>query len=70
MTAASLSSFFAMGGYAAYVWPAYGIFFVVLFIDWLAPSLRRRRLLRDVRSRIVRQEARRERVPRHPPAAH
>ena len=25
-----MSEFFAMGGYAAYVWPAYGISFVVL----------------------------------------
>ena len=26
----SMSEFFAMGGYAAYVWPAYGISFVAL----------------------------------------
>ena len=25
-----MSDFFAMGGYAAYVWPAYGISFVAL----------------------------------------
>ncbi len=25
-----MASFFAMGGYAAYVWPAFGISFVVL----------------------------------------
>ncbi|HUB90588.1 MAG TPA: heme exporter protein CcmD [Dyella sp.] len=61
MNASSLSSFLAMGGYAAYVWPAYGVFFVVLLIDWLAPQLRRRRLLRELRARIARQDARKER---------
>jgi heme exporter protein D len=58
----SLQSFFAMGGYAAYVWPAYGVFFVVLLIDWLAPQLRRRRLLRDLRGRMARQTTRKERA--------
>jgi heme exporter protein D len=56
----SLQSFFAMGGYAAYVWPAYGVFFLVLLIDWLAPQFRRRRLLRELRGRMARQEARKE----------
>jgi heme exporter protein D len=58
----SLQSFFAMGGYAAYVWPAYGVFFLVLLIDWLAPQFRRRRLLRELRGRMARQEARKERA--------
>ena len=55
---ASLQAFFAMGGYAAYVWPAYGVFFTVLLIDWLSPQFRRRRLLRDLRGRMARQNAR------------
>lgn len=54
----SLQSFFAMGGYAAYVWPAYAVFFGVLAMDWLAPVLRRRRLMRDLRARLARQAAR------------
>ncbi|GFZ98494.1 heme exporter protein CcmD [Dyella caseinilytica] len=58
----SLQSFFAMGGYAAYVWPAYGVFFTVLLIDWLAPQFRRRRLLRELRGRLARQDARKERA--------
>jgi heme exporter protein D len=61
----SLQSFFAMGGYAAYVWPAYGVFFVVLLIDWLAPQFRRRRTLRDLRGRMARQNTRRERTNRN-----
>ncbi|QAU23938.1 heme exporter protein CcmD [Dyella sp. M7H15-1] len=57
----SLQSFFAMGGYAAYVWPAYGVFFVALLVDWLASQFRRRRLLRELRRRMARQGARKER---------
>lgn len=64
MSATSLQSFFAMGGYAVYVWPAYGVFFIVLLIDWLAPQLRRRRLLLELRARIARQDARKERTNR------
>jgi heme exporter protein D len=62
MNAASLQAFLAMGGYAAYVWPAYGVFFVVLLIDWLAPHFRRRRLLRQLRARMARQDARKHRT--------
>jgi len=64
MNAASLQSFLAMGGYAVYVWPAYSVFFIVLLIDWLAPLLRRRRLLRELRARMARQDARKERTNR------
>jgi heme exporter protein D len=53
-----LREFLAMGGYAAYVWPAYAVFVVVLVADWLAPAFRRRRLLRELRGRIARQSAR------------
>ena len=59
-----LHSFFAMGGYAAYVWPAYGMFFLVLLADALAPRYRRRRVLHELRGRI----ARRERMSRPSPA--
>jgi heme exporter protein D len=54
----SLHTFFAMGGYAAYVWPAYAVFFIVLIADTLAPRLRRRRLLRELRARLARKRAR------------
>jgi heme exporter protein D len=53
-----LASFLAMGGYAAYVWPAYAVFFIVLIADTLAPRLRRRRLLRELQARIARKRAR------------
>lgn len=58
MNGASLQHFFAMGGYAEYLWPAYAVFFVVLIADFLAPLLRRRQLLRDLRARLARKAAR------------
>ena len=57
----ALQSFFAMGGYAAYVWPAYALFFIVLIADTVAPRLRRRRILSELRARLARQSARQER---------
>ena len=57
----ALQTFFAMGGYAAYVWPAYAVFFIVLIADTIAPRLRRRRILAELRARLARQSARHER---------
>jgi heme exporter protein D len=62
-----VSAFFAMGGYAAYVWPAYAVFLIVLVADWLAPGRRRRRLLRELRGRLARQGARRRQDAAPPP---
>ena len=58
-----MSHFLAMGGYAAYVWPAYAMFFIVLIADYLAPGIRRRRQLRELRARLARQSARQQRNP-------
>jgi|GEM_PF-235680 len=58
----TLHTFFAMGGYAAYVWPAYAVFFIVLIADTIAPSVRRRRVLRELRARLARQTVRQERA--------
>ena len=63
----ALQHFFAMGGYAAYVWPAYAVFFIVLIADSLAPGLRRHRVLRELRARLTRQSARQQR--HSPPSA-
>lgn len=64
-----MNAFFAMGGYAAYVWPAYAVFFIVLIADFIAPALRRRRNLRELRARLARQAARQERTSRTPSAS-
>ena len=61
-----MREWFAMGGYAIYVWPAYAVFFVVLAWDWIAPALRRRQLLRELRGRVAREQLRRERSAQTP----
>ena len=43
-----MSDFFAMGGYAAYVWPAYGAAFVVLGGFTLNALLRFRAAAREL----------------------
>ena len=68
----ALQSFLAMGGYAAYVWPAYALFFLVLIADSVAPQLRRRRVLAELRARLARQQARqgrRDNTSPPPPSA-
>jgi heme exporter protein D len=56
------AAFLKMGGYAAYVWPAYAVFFIVLIVDTIAPRVRRRRVLRELRARLARQQARQDRA--------
>ncbi|MDA0148013.1 heme exporter protein CcmD [Vibrio sp. LaRot3] len=51
----SLSDFLAMGGYAGYVWSAFGITFFVM-IALLVSSVRRHKtLLKDVQAKVERQ---------------
>lgn len=59
-----LDAFFAMGGYAAYVWPAYALTFVTFagLLGWTLRALKaRRRLEQELaamgRSRRARREA-------------
>ncbi|QXO18167.1 MULTISPECIES: heme exporter protein CcmD [Vibrio] len=51
----SIGDFFAMGGYAGYVWSAFGITFVSLLILWVASVRRSRTLLKQVEAKIARQ---------------
>lgn len=44
----SWHEFITMGGYAIYVWPAFGIGFLVLLGHVIEPVYRRRRLLRQL----------------------
>lgn len=53
-----MTDFFAMHGYAAYVWPAYALFAVVLLADAIAPALARRRILREITGRLRRAASR------------
>ena len=38
----SIQDFFAMGGYAAYVWPAYGLTLIVLLANIIIPVVQRK----------------------------
>ena len=48
-----LQAFLAMGGYAAYVWPAYGIALIVLTINVIVPHQRERALRRRIAARTT-----------------
>ncbi len=43
-----MSEFFAMGGYAFYVWTSYGLTFVLMFIGVIKPLLANKRILRGL----------------------
>ncbi len=51
----SLSDFFAMGGYAGYVWSAFGITFLSMLILLFVSVRRGDALLKEVQSKIDRQ---------------
>jgi heme exporter protein D len=51
----SFESFWAMGGYAAYVWPAYALTAAVLAYNWIGPVLARKRLLRQLQLKQKRE---------------
>lgn len=51
-----LSDFFAMGGYAFYVWMAYGFFFAVMGWNLIQPRLERRKVLKLLLARQVRDQ--------------
>ncbi|MBF4383044.1 heme exporter protein CcmD [Vibrio anguillarum] len=51
----SLSDFLAMGGYSAYVWSAFGITFLSMFILLMLSIKRGKTLLQDVQEKVARQ---------------
>ncbi|OEE72631.1 heme exporter protein CcmD [Vibrio ordalii] len=51
----SLSDFLAMGGYSAYVWSAFGITFLSMFILLILSIKRGKTLLQDVQAKVARQ---------------
>jgi heme exporter protein D len=42
----TMQEFFSMGGYAFYVWTAYGITLIVLAVNIIIPVLQRKQFLR------------------------
>lgn len=55
----NLEHFLSMGGYAFYVWTAYGIAFTVLILNVILPLLRKAWVVKDI-ARALRQEAARQ----------
>ncbi|CAH6874960.1 cytochrome c maturation protein D [Vibrio chagasii] len=51
----SLSDFFAMGGYASYVWSAFGITFLSMIILLVVSVRRGKQLLTEVQAKVERQ---------------
>ncbi|ELE8118571.1 heme exporter protein CcmD [Vibrio fluvialis] len=51
----SMSDFWAMGGYAAYVWSSFGITFLSMLILWVASVRRGKTLLNEVQAKVARQ---------------
>ncbi|MCG8486520.1 MAG: heme exporter protein CcmD [Candidatus Thiodiazotropha sp.] len=49
-----MSEFFAMGGYAVYVWPSFILAFIVLVANVVAPLRQRKRALTDIARKIRR----------------
>jgi heme exporter protein D len=43
-----MSEFFAMGGYAFYVWTSYGLTFVLMFIGVIKPLMAHKQILRGL----------------------
>ncbi len=54
-----MSAFFAMDGYAMYVWPAFAVFIVVLALDFILPRFHKRRILKEIRARQRRKQHKR-----------
>ncbi len=52
----SFSDFLAMGGYASYVWGAYGISFIALLWILLSSLSRKHRLMADIKNKIAREQ--------------
>jgi heme exporter protein D len=50
-----MSEFFAMGGYASFVWSSYGLAAVVLWLNWYLPRRTHRRVLRQLKRRHLKK---------------
>lgn len=53
----NIAAFFDMGGYAIYVWPVYILFALFFVTTVLPPILGRKKILRQLKSRLRRTES-------------
>ncbi|MGI9229110.1 MAG: heme exporter protein CcmD [Gammaproteobacteria bacterium] len=49
-------TFLQMGGYAQYVWPAYGITAIVLLLNVILPVRREKKLLSRLQQKLSRKQ--------------
>jgi heme exporter protein D len=49
-----MSEFFAMGGYAEYVWPSYALAFIVLAANIIVPMQQRKKIVTDIARKMRR----------------
>jgi heme exporter protein D len=49
-----MNEFFAMGGYAEYVWPSYALALIVLVANIIAPMQQRKKTVTDIARKIRR----------------
>ncbi len=50
-----MSEFFAMGGYAAFVWSSYGLAAIVLWLNWYLPRRTHQQVLSQLKRRHSKQ---------------
>jgi heme exporter protein D len=50
-----MSEFFAMGGYASFVWSSYGLAAIVLWLNWYLPRRNHQQILRQLKRRHSKQ---------------
>lgn len=51
-----MSEFFAMGGYAFYVWTSYGLTFLLLLIGVIKPLMANKQILRSLSLKRKREQ--------------
>ena len=54
----SFADFISMGGHAVYVWWSYGIFAAIFAYNIFQPLLAKKRIIRQLQARLVREAAR------------
>ena len=49
-----MREFFAMGGYAAFVWPSYALAFIILVANIVGPMQQRKKIVNDIARKLRR----------------
>ena len=50
------TEFFHMGGYAFFVWTSYGLAFVVVVANIIAPLMQRKKVVKQIKRTIKREQ--------------